>query len=67
MGKPGHRFLVELVRHVGGAGIAARRLGVSERLLERFLDGSRPVPESVLLRMMDLAQESPGFVPPVAK
>ncbi len=58
---------MELVKHVGGPAIAARRLGVSERLLGRFLDGSTPVPESVLLRMMDLAQETPGFVPPVAK
>ena len=67
MAKAGQRFLVELVKHLGGAAVAARRLGVSERLLARFLDGSTPVPESILLRMMDLAQETPGFVPPVGK
>lgn len=67
MAKPGQKFVVKLVKHLGGASTAARRLGVSQRLLERFLDGSTPVPEVILLRMMDLAQDTPGFVPPVAK
>jgi len=42
---------------VGGTRELAERLAIGERLLERFIDGQRPLPDSLVLRAMDIVLE----------
>ena len=39
---------------VGGSKELAERLGIGERLLVRFMEGRRAVPDGVLLRAVDI-------------
>jgi hypothetical protein len=39
---------------VGGNKELARNLGISDRLLAKFMDGSHPVPDSLLLHAVDI-------------
>jgi hypothetical protein len=55
----GQEVLGRLVRKLGGPEAAAARLGISVTLLERFLKGALPVPDSILLKAVDDALEEP--------
>lgn len=39
---------------VGGHGALAARLGIGDKTLARFMDDSRPLPDALLLRAVDL-------------
>lgn len=55
----GQEVLGRLVRKLGGPEAAAARLGISVTLLERFLKGALPVPDSILLKAVDHALDDP--------
>jgi hypothetical protein len=63
----GQQVLERVVRKLGGPEQAARRLGVSATLLERFLKGGTPVPDAVLLKAVDCVLDSgpPEPIPPL--
>lgn len=50
----GQQVLVKLVARLGGAEAASRRLGVSDGLLTRFIDGSAAAPDSLVLEAVDV-------------
>lgn len=52
----GRAVLVKVVDKLGGIAAAAARLGVAPASLNRFLDGTVPVPvpDAVLLRAVDI-------------
>ena len=52
----GREVMQRLVRRLGGAGAAAVYLGVPVRLLSRFIEGTAPVPDALLLKAMDAVQ-----------
>jgi hypothetical protein len=53
----GQRVLARVAMQLGGAEIAAQRLGIAPSLLRRFIDGSMPVPDVILLRAVDYILE----------
>ena len=55
----GQEVLGRLVRKLGGPEAAAARLGISVTLLERFLKGALPVPDSILLKAGGDALDEP--------
>ena len=59
----GQEVLGRLVRKLGGPEAAAARLGISVTLLERFLKGALPVPDSILLKAVDYAVDDPISAP----
>lgn len=50
----GQAVLRKVVAKLGGTDKAAERLGVSPGIVGRYLDGSAPVPDTVLLRAVDV-------------
>lgn len=50
----GQAVLLKVVAKLGGSYVAASQLGVSQWALERFLEGTVPVPDPVLLRAVDI-------------
>jgi hypothetical protein len=52
----GRRVLIKVVQQYGPHGAAAR-LGISPTLLDRFLTGLMNVPDSLLMRAIDLLPE----------
>ena len=50
----GQQVLVKLVARLGGAEAAAHRLGVSDSLLTRFIEGSVPAPDALVLQAVDV-------------
>ena len=42
---------------VGGTAVLAQRLGISEAMLRRYISGSFPVPDTLILRALDVMQE----------
>jgi hypothetical protein len=60
----GRRVLIKVVQQYGADGAAAR-LGISPTLLGRFLAGLMVVPDSLLIRAIDLLPEDePPVLPP---
>ena len=57
----GRQVLARVVEKLGSADHAAARLGVSATLLQRFLSGTIPLPDQLLLKAMDLIVDG---VPP---
>jgi hypothetical protein len=57
MRSSGQQVLERLVAILGSEEAAAR-LGISKTLLKRFLNGSIPVPDQVLLKALDLLPQS---------
>jgi hypothetical protein len=55
MGEPklGKEMIARLVSKLGSVEKAAARLGLRPGLVQRFLDGTSPVPDSVLLKAVD--------------
>jgi hypothetical protein len=63
----GRRVLIKVVQQYGADGAAAR-LGITSTLLGRFLAGLMNVPDSLLMRAIDLLPEEasvPGPSPDV--
>jgi len=50
----GRQVLARVVEKLGSVEHAAARLGVSATLLQRFLSGTIPLPDQLLLKAMDL-------------
>jgi transcriptional regulator with XRE-family HTH domain len=50
----GQQVLVKLVARLGGAEAASRRLGVSDSLLTRFIEGSVAAPDALVLQAIDV-------------
>jgi hypothetical protein len=50
----GQAVLQKVVVKLGGSFAAAAQLGVEPSLLSRFLDGTTPVPDLLLLRAVDI-------------
>lgn len=50
----GQAVLQKVVAKLGGSFAAAVQLGVEPSFLDRFLDGTTPVPDVVLLRAVDI-------------
>ena len=48
------RLLRAACEVAGGAAALSRELGVSETMLERFMEGTFPVPDRVLLAAVDI-------------
>ena len=46
--------ITDMLAQMGGLQSMARELGISEALLARFLQDSRPLPDRLLLRAVDL-------------
>jgi hypothetical protein len=63
MGSLGQKVLAMVVAKLG-IERTAKELGVSQTLVQRFLDGAIPVPDQVLLKAVD-ALEAPPDVPAV--
>jgi DNA-binding transcriptional regulator YdaS (Cro superfamily) len=59
MGAPnaGKEVMARLVRKLGSAEVAAARLGIRPSLVERFAEGLVKVPDSLLLKALDLMSE----------
>jgi hypothetical protein len=58
----GRRVLIKVVQHYGADGAAAR-LNIPPTLLGRFLAGLMNVPDSLLVRAIDLLPEDAPPVP----
>ena len=58
----GRRVLIKVVQQYGADGAAAR-LGITATLLGRFLTGLVVVPDSLLVRAIDLLPEDEPSVP----
>ena len=60
MGAPnaGQELIARLVHKLGSAEVAAARLGIRATLVERFAEGLVKVPDSILLKALDLMAES---------
>lgn len=50
----GQEVILRLVKKLGGVEMAAVRLGMRPGLVQRFIDGVTQVPDSVLLKALDL-------------
>ena len=59
MGEPkvGKEVIARLVRKLGSVEKAAARLGIRAGLVQRFLDGTSRVPDSVLLKALDFMSD----------
>jgi hypothetical protein len=53
----GREVMVRLVRKLGSPELAAARLGIRPGLVQRFVDGLVKVPDSLLLKALDLMTE----------
>ena len=60
------RTLALAMRTIGGRAYLAEYLGVSESLLQEWLDGRREPPTQIYVRALDLVANGP-FTPPPAK
>lgn len=63
--KLGQEVISRLVRTLGGVEPAAARLGIRPGLVKRFADGLSPVPDSVLLKALDLMAQPAEPTPPL--
>jgi hypothetical protein len=63
MKKVGQKVLEQLVTKLGGPEQAARQLGVTSSLIQRFAEGQVPVPDSLMLKALDLLA-APDAPPP---
>jgi hypothetical protein len=58
---PGRQILERVALQLGGLDNAALLLGISPGLLNRFLNGTLPVPDQILLGAADLLQAETGI------
>jgi len=52
----GQQVLKQVVDKFGGSYSVAERLGVTDTLVQHFVSGALPVPESILLKAVDLLE-----------
>jgi hypothetical protein len=58
------RLLQAACQAAGGTAVLSKRLGISETMLERFMAGTFPVPDRVLLAAVDvMLQEREAHLP----
>jgi hypothetical protein len=58
------RLLQAACQAAGGTAVLSKRLGISETMLERFMAGTFPVPDRVLLGAVDvMLQERETLLP----
>ena len=65
------RLLRAACQVAGGTAALSERLGISETMLERFMDGTFPIPDRVLLAAVDVMLQErearlPGLPPAAA-
>jgi hypothetical protein len=48
------RILAQGAAQVGGIAQLANELGISERVLRHYIEGSEPVPDTLVLAVMDV-------------
>jgi hypothetical protein len=53
------RLLEIAATRVGGAGPLAARLGITERQLKLYQTGTRPLPDTLFLRLVDMISKDP--------
>jgi hypothetical protein len=58
---PGRQILERVALRLGGLENASHRLGISPGLLTRFLNGTLPVPDQILLAAADLLLADTGM------
>ena len=63
----GQTVVTKFVARIGDPREAASILGISEVALNAYLDGRRPVPESVWLIALDYVMDEITGIPPVRK
>ncbi len=56
--KLGQEVISRVVKKLGSVERAAARLGIRAGLVQRFVEGSSPVPDTVLLKALDLVADS---------
>jgi len=56
----GQQVLKQVVDKFGGSYPVAERLGVTDTLVQHFVSGALPVPESILLKAVDLLDTPPS-------
>lgn len=61
------RLLEQAATRFGGVEQLAKKLGVSQRLMNDYLNGTTPLPDAVFLRLADLISEWPRPQPPPPK
>jgi len=66
MASLGQQVLERVVSKLGGPEQAARQLGISLSLMQRFLDRTLQVPDSILLKAVDYVLSSAPVEPPPA-
>jgi hypothetical protein len=54
------RLLEQAATRLGGADQLAKKLGVTGRAMKLYLDGAAPLPDTLLLRLVDLLSEQGG-------
>ena len=59
MASLGQQVLKQVVDKFGGSYPAAERLGVTDTLVQHFVSGALPVPQSILLKAVDLLDTLP--------
>ena len=59
----GQAVLQKVVDRLGGIGPASVRLGISASLIAKFLDGTIFVPDTVLLRAVDVVLDEQPSIP----
>ena len=59
----GQAVLQKVVDRTGGIGPASARLGLSTTLIAKFLDGTIFVPDTVLLRAVDVVLDEQPSIP----
>jgi hypothetical protein len=64
MGTVGQEVLARLVARFGGPDQAAARLGITDTLMGHLLSGALPVPDSILLKAVDVFLEDMPPRPP---
>ena len=60
----GQQLLKLLVAKLGGPDQAAVGLGITDTLMRHMLSGTLPVPDSVLLKAVDLVGSKQDLAPP---
>ena len=56
--------LAKAVEKLGGVKAFAARLGVSERVLQSYIDGTEPIPDSLYLKAVDVILDGAGGIKP---
>ena len=52
------RFLAQAAARVGGMDALAGKLDIGPHVLEHYLNGQKPVPESLVLRIIDVVLDA---------